>query len=358
MVSALRSALPGSAIISAHAAPVALADKAICRVVGAAGGLHLPDWSAPTAAPRALQIRRLVRRFPAGTPVISLAGTPLLAAMPRGYPIIQVTDTSFAALSDGYPAFRRVARTTTAQAALVERRVAARTARFSVPTEWSRRAIHRDLQVPLSAIDVVPFGPAIDGLRDAAALAHDHPSPPPLKILLVASDWERKGGDLAVDTVSELRRRGHDVALTVAGGTEPPALPSWVTRAGRLPGAELSELYRSHHLLLEPVRAAAGGVLITDALSHGLPVLTHAVGGAATLVQDGVTGWVVEASSSIGHLVETFEHHVLQADLTKISEAATAWVRREASWEAWGAAMARLAASLRDPVVDREEDEQ
>lgn len=336
-------------MISAHAEPVALADKAACRIAGTVGRLHLPDWSAPTAVPRALRIRRLIAQFPPGTPVISLAGTPLLAAVPLAYPIIQVTDTSFAALAAEYPAFQRLSRLTRAQATVLEGRVAARTARFAVATEWSRQAVHRDMRVPLSRIQVIPFGPAIDGRHASAQLRSERSAPPPWKILLVASDWERKGGDLAVAAVAELRRRGHQVRLTVVGGLEPRSLPSWVERTGRLQQAELSELYRTHHILLEPARAAAGGVLITDALSHGLPVLTHAVGGATTLVQDGRTGWVAEPSSSADHLVNVFEHRVLNADLPAFSAAAVTWARREASWATWGTAVAELAASLQRP---------
>jgi phosphatidylinositol alpha-1,6-mannosyltransferase len=62
-----------------------------------------------------------------------------------------------------------------------------------------------------------------------------------------------------------------------------------------------------------PVRAVAGdvegfGMVAIEAAAHGLPTIAYAVGGVPDAVEDGVSGWLVEAGDEVGfsnRIIET-----------------------------------------------------
>lgn len=338
MVAALRAEFPQVDIIEAPS-PTAASDRLRARLLGARGALHLPAWSSPTARLRSRAVAHDLARIPDDVAVVALAATPELLEVSPGRRILQVTDTSFAALVETYPAFSRVTPRGRRTAQRIEAAVADRTSGFLAATAWSRERLLEDVGVPAAAVTVARFGPAIAPTRDGR-----RPRPPeagPLRLLLVATDWERKGGDLALAAVQKVRDRGREVELTVVGARG-RSLPEHVTHYERLESAELSRLYATHHVLIEPSRASAGGVVVTDALHHGLPVLATAVGGLPDLVQDGGTGWLVLADADADALAEALIERVMAADLPAVSRAAGSWALREASWAGWAAAVREM----------------
>lgn len=329
---------------------IAPVDKLRSRLSGACGRLHLPAWSSPTARRRSAAVASQLERLPADVPVVALAATPELLLVPEDRWIVQVTDTSFAALAATYPTFSRLTPRGRRTAERIERAVSGRTDRFLAATAWSRERLVEDVGVPASSVVVARFGPAV-----LLAVPQAGPNPDlaeedggPLRLLFVASDWGRKGGDIAVGAVEELRNRGLDVVLTVVGATD-LELPAHVRRLERLSPEALSAVYSSHHALLEPSRASAGGVVVTDALHHGLPVIAAAVGGLTDLVRDGRTGWLVETDGSAAPFAEAIEQRVMPSDRRTMSRAARDWARREAGWDGWARAV-RTAVEERSEV--------
>jgi glycosyltransferase involved in cell wall biosynthesis len=72
-----------------------------------------------------------------------------------------------------------------------------------------------------------------------------------------------------------------------------------VTFAGHLQRDEVREVMRRAHALVLPTqlsegRREAAGLVLLEAQALGVPVVTYASGGAPEMLQDGVTGLVVE----------------------------------------------------------------
>lgn len=335
MLTALRDEM-GEVEVIAVPSDVAIADRVRARALGMRGALHLPSWSPPTARRRSRAVAQRLEELPSSMPVVALAATPELLAVPRGRRIVQVTDSSFAALTRSYPAYARLTDRGRRVAEDLERRIAGRTEHFLVATAWSADRLVVDVRVPEDTVTVARFGPAIAPVRPVGEKPpHDGR---PLRLLLVASDWERKGGDLALEIVHELRTRGLRTTLTVVGARGRP-LPAEVTHLERLEPQELSGVYATHDALLEPSRASAGGVVVTDALHHGLPVIASALGGLTDLVVDGVTGWLVPFDGTASPFVSTMETRVVTSDLPAMSRQAADWAMREASWPMWARAV-------------------
>lgn len=126
--------------------------------------------------------------------------------------------------------------------------------------------------------------------------------------LITAALVQRKGIDVAIDAVAQLRLRGRSVHLWVAGeGEERGALEARVRERGveglvRFLGwrADKAELLAAADLALVPSRAEGVGVASLEAMAAGVPVVASRVGGLAEAVVDGETGLLVGADDVDG----------------------------------------------------------
>ena len=112
----------------------------------------------------------------------------------------------------------------------------------------------------------------------------------------------RKGLDDLLAALSLVRRRGHDLTLTVVGGGDSSAYHALVRRlevsdavrfTGRLSQAELRAEYQRSRALIHPSHDDSFPMAVMEAQASGLAVVATDVGGLPGLVQDGQQGLVV-----------------------------------------------------------------
>jgi glycosyltransferase involved in cell wall biosynthesis len=111
-------------------------------------------------------------------------------------------------------------------------------------------------------------------------------------------DWQRKGAQIAIDTVAAMRRLGVDARLTLVGCVPPAglAMPDFVTLVAKVDKstqtgqAVLTRLYSQSHLLILPSRAECAAVSLAEASNYAVPSLSTDVGGNSTLVKNGING--------------------------------------------------------------------
>src|SRR5690606_21818199 len=163
-----------------------------------------------------------------------------------------------------------------------------------------------------SRIEVVP--PGVDhaffspghrsGARSALDLG-DHPV-----LLFVGRIQPLKGLTVAIGALAELSARHPDAVLVVVGGrsgvggaAEMAAVQELVDHHGLAdrvrfvepqPHHLLSTYYRAVDVCIVPSRSESFGLVALEAAACGTPVVAAAVGGLRTLVDDGVTGFLVE----------------------------------------------------------------
>ncbi len=125
-----------------------------------------------------------------------------------------------------------------------------------------------------------------------------------LRVLFVGNrDWRLKGGDVAVATVEELRRRGLDARLDLVGAHPPePLAESWIRLHGVIDKvtdpSRLSSLYSACDLLLVPTQAEGFGIVFVEAAAHGMPSLSFDSGtGVNSAVRDGESGLLLPLES-------------------------------------------------------------
>jgi glycosyltransferase involved in cell wall biosynthesis len=103
---------------------------------------------------------------------------------------------------------------------------------------------------------------------------------------------------------------------------------------GSLPRSELYRLYRESSVLVFPSICDGFGMVVTEALAHGLPVITTDQVGAADLIVDGVNGWIVRAGDAEA-LRERMAHCLEQPEALRSMREAAERTGFKHSWKAY-----------------------
>ncbi|MFI2666136.1 glycosyltransferase family 4 protein [Micromonospora carbonacea] len=221
------------------------------------------------------------------------------------------------------------------------------------------RALHglTELHRLAPGVDVDTYHPSVDGgpVRARLGLA-DRPV-----VVCVSRLVPRKGQDMLIRALPEIRRRVPDAALLVVGGgpyrgdLEKLARQAGVERdvvfTGSVPTAELPAHYAAGDVYAMPCRTRNRGldveglgIVYLEASATGLPVVAGDSGGAPDAVREGETGYVVPGRD-VAQLADRVATLLADRDLARqLGAAGRAWVEREWRWETQAARLAALLA--------------
>lgn len=164
-----------------------------------------------------------------------------------------------------------------------------------VPSQFVRNTL-QDYQACAAPIHVVPFGSP-----PALPTVPSNPTSGPLRVLYVGSLGQRKGLAYLLEAIDAL---GPKVCLTLIGRpTSPDCEPlnaalerhPWIPT---LPNTQILEQMRRHDVLVLPSLFEGFALVISEALSQGLPVIATPNTGATECIRDGLEGFLVPIRSS------------------------------------------------------------
>lgn len=135
-----------------------------------------------------------------------------------------------------------------------------------------------------------------------------------ISLLFIGKDWQLKGGDVAIDTITELHRRGINAELHVVGSFPPyPVNPNHIHVHGLLDKTneddciQLNMLFKQCDLLILPSVAEGFGIVFAEAAAYGLPSLAYNTTGVATAVRNGESGILLELGQSATAFADVIE---------------------------------------------------
>jgi glycosyltransferase involved in cell wall biosynthesis len=173
---------------------------------------------------------------------------------------------------------------------LMERALFRNVTLFTPWSRWAADGLVR-LGIPRERIRVLPPGVDLEQWRPRPRVE----SKGPLRLLFVGGNFERKGGLLLLELM-----RGAFAGrceLDVVTRDEVPATPGVRVHRTEANSAELLRLYAQAEVFVLPTRAECFGIATVEALASGLPAIMSNVGGAADIVDHGVTGWLIEPTA-------------------------------------------------------------
>ncbi len=197
---------------------------------------------------------------------------------------------------------------------------------------------------------VVPYGfPAVSAESERPArgpVAKENP----LRLLFVGGLSQRKG---IADLFAAVNRLGASVSLTVIGGkvaADCPALDKELAKhrwIPSLPHEKVLEEMRAHDVLVFPSLFEGFGLVITEAMSQGTPVITTERTAGPDMIKHGENGWLIKAGSTEA-LVRQLEELVRNPELMRDAGVRARRTAANRSWPIYGR---ELAEAIRQKIV-------
>jgi phosphatidylinositol alpha-1,6-mannosyltransferase len=313
-------------------------------------GVLLPT---PAVARRAASIARShgcdTVWFGAAAPLgLLAAGLRRNAGITRAVALTHGHETGWAALPGARQALRRIARGADVVTYL---------------GEYQRvrldRALHglTELHRLAPGVDVDAFRPGTDASAVRARYGlGDRPV-----VVCVSRLVPRKGQDMLIRALPEIRRRVPGAALLLGGGgpyrakleklARDHGVAADVVLTGSVPWEELPGLYAAGDVYAMPCRTRAAGldveglgIVYLEASATGLPVVAGDSGGAPDAVLEGETGHVV-GGRDVAAIADRVAGLLADPERARAMGAAgRAWVEREWRWERQAERLAKLLA--------------
>jgi glycosyltransferase involved in cell wall biosynthesis len=231
-----------------------------------------------------------------------------------------------------------------------DQRIARRHAEFAradvviAASQFTRRSFGT-AGLDMEKVRLVPYGAPPVADRELA-LRGGTPAGP-LELVWAGTFSVRKGAHYLLDAWRE-HRLGRAARLRVYGSVPLPdrvvkPIPDGIEFAGAVPHSELMAALHRADALIFPTLCDGFGMVVTEAWSRGVPVITTDCAGAADLLRDGENGQLIKAgdAAEIARAVEWCAAH--RTELRAMREPA---LMTAASWQ-WPDYRARLAATLR-----------
>lgn len=317
--------------------------------VGTSGGRFHADWSPRVTA---LAGGRTLARLQAAKPdiVFALLASPLAHILVDTFRVVHVSDTTFRAMFGYYDSFDKFSAATRRGGEIIEATVLRGAFLAVFASEWARLSAIRDYGVPHRRTRVIAMGANLDPMEMAprSSLSRE------VRLLFNGVSWRRKGGQIALDTVAELTRRGIACRLDIVGcnadvvhGKTPPnvAFHGFVSKATPDGRKLLDRLYRDATLFLLPTRAECFGLVLCEAAHYGIPAIATDTGGIAELIKDGVTGLLVAPEAPAAAFADAIATIVMSPErYAAMSHAALVEAASRLNWDVWAEKVAEAVA--------------
>ena len=192
----------------------------------------------------------------------------------------------------------------------------------------ARDSLIHDYDVDPAAITIAGGGVCFERLPAPAG-----PSPDPA-VLFVGREFQRKGGADLIAAFEQVRSRLPDAVLHVVGPSRREVGGPGVVAHGRVSDrARIAELYRGARLLCLPSHYEPFGLVLLEAMAHGVPCVATNVQSIPEILDEGRAGLLV-SPGELEALAEAMIRLLTDDDLAReIGAAGRRRVERQFTWD-------------------------
>lgn len=280
----------------------------------------------------------------------------LIAYCKTDIPIVYMTDATFFQLQDYYPFFKDIAAYNIKQGIAMDKLVFNKAAHCMLASDWTKQSAINDYHIPANKITVAPLGANIETAPLVSELKKEKNKI--CRLLFLGVEWERKGGQIALETFNALKQNGIPVHLTIIGCTPPNYIAGkndvmditvipFINKHNKDEAVQLYNIIRNSNFLLLPTRAECAGVAFCEASAFGIPSITTNTGGVGSYVQDGINGFALPLAAGANDYAQKITaifsddamyHQLCNSSRKKYEE--------ELNWDSWGKAFFNIAEKI------------
>ncbi len=287
--------------------------------------------------------------------LVAPAGTTEIALLETDLPIVLIEDATYRQLLDYYPKYSNLLKRSVYEMNTIQDLALRKASAVIYSSAWAARSAIEDYGADPKKIHVVPFGANLDDSPpEEVALVRKKSDR--CRLLFLAVDWSRKGGDIAFETLLKLEELDVQAELIVCGCTPPQGVVHermkvipFLDKNDERQRKELEQLLMSVDFLLVPTRADCTPIVFCEASAFSLPVITTNTGGVPEIVRDGENGFLLpyeargDAYAEV--IARVYHDDERYAELVQASRAA---FEERLNWDAWGVAVKQILADLLD----------
>lgn len=298
------------------------------------------------------QLDKELKKRPVDVLFVS-ASSQLVAYLKTDIPVIYMTDATFQQLQGYYPYFSNLASYNIRQGIALDKKAFQKMGHCMLASDWCKDSAATDYGIDSKKITVAPCGANMDILPAKEALKLKSGKSP--RLLFLGVEWERKGGDIAMETFRLLQQKELNPHLHIIGCTPPANFSAekeitvipFLDKNNKDDFLQLDEIFRQTDFLLLPTRAECAGVVFSEASAYGIPSITTNTGGVTTYVKDGINGFALPLEAGAAAyaekiellLTDSFQYQRLRLSSRELYD-------EYLNWNSWGNVFQQLAQKL------------
>lgn len=323
-----------------HVIDTPLLDRLLRHTSGAAKYGVLPSRSRIVSFIFQKIIDRKIARIDPDV-LISVGAAHKISRISSDAPLVHVTDALYPTIIAYYDKYKNLSAATKRLGFQLQKEVVQRSSAIILASEWAALSASECYPEACPRISIVPLGANLHP-KSWEGPSNDLTGPP--RLLFVGYDWERKGGDLALEAFKLIQARWPDAELHIVGCTpqKAAALQSvflhGVLRIDREHERGLLEqLFHRSSFLFMPSKQEAYGIAYCEACSFGLPPVASRTGGVPMIIKDGVNGILLDESSCPADYASRIEECWSRPEMYREMQlAARRAYELRLNWNAWG----------------------
>ena len=223
-------------------------------------------------------------------------------------------------------------------------------------SSWATNSVINDCKCKPSNCVTLEFGANIDASDIDPITPYTKGQ---LRILFSGVEWERKGGDIAVETVRLLREKGIDAILHIVGINELPLYcrnfvyivnHGFLDKNDAIDYQKYIDILKNSHVFLLPTQAECAGIVFCEASGFGIPSYTYATGGTENYVKNGVNGYALMKNNGAADFAERILKDIEENNMLNLHEGAIKLYNERLSWSSWSKRFQKVVDSMKDDI--------
>jgi glycosyltransferase involved in cell wall biosynthesis len=281
--------------------------------------------------------------------IFAPSASSVLAFVNTDVPVVYLSGTTFRLLNEYYPYFCNLLPTSVRQGNIIEGLAIKKASLLLYASSWAAQSAIDDYGADRAKTHVIPFGANFEEVYPREEVLKKKRTDQ-CRLLFLGVEWQRKGGDIAFETLLKLEELGINAHLTVCGCKPPNGLSH--TRLTVIPfldknddrqRRELADLLFTSDFLLLPTRSECFGIVFCEANAFGLPVITTDTGGVAGAIEHMKNGLILPLSAGGSEYAQVirqlYQDEERYCEMVKASRAA---FEERLNWDTWGIEVRRL----------------
>ncbi len=257
--------------------------------------------------------------------------------------VVHLADATVDSLFDYYSEFSNLIFHNYWEAHILGKRAFQRADLNIVSSDWCKQNAMRSYGISPDKLAVIEFGANMN-CEDIPAQPKQINEKKHLNIYWSGVNWERKGGDVALDCCDELIKRGYDITFHITGMrnlSEEILAKPYVQHHGFLNKNNTSEyqqllnILKEQDIFLFPSKAECSSIALCEANGFGLPCFVYDTGGTGSYVLNGKNGYMLPLTANGIDFANRIIQSIENKEMNQLSQDAVKHYKEKLNWLVW-----------------------